>query len=391
MNCAKKWKRVLVWAGGAFVLALGGTWWKWSRHASSLPLEIGLRPSSPSPGTRWPWRSAREQVLAPGVRQWRSKTGDGTELLLHRFDFGANGRLRFSIADNDADDEKPGDNRVQYWPRGVGQITKQLNANWQAEERKRPVAEQARAPRQVLAAVNGAFFGYADAERGPGGQAFHVGPVVLDGKVFFNGANHRWTFGTQVLAGREVFAVEHLPSRKQLEKFRWAAGSVQCLVKDGAPLKLEPFPRSRSDFKKQPVPSTPIEAGHVPVFDHMKTCRVSLAWSRDSRMLWLLVVKEPDIEAGSAVALKRGLPIGGGWTVPDVQRFWLSLRGVEKDGVWCAVNSDAGDVAQLVWKSGAGYKMIPPRWADGRMGFSLKSDFSNAPQGGPIMAFVISG
>lgn len=390
-------KRVLLGLGCVLLLAACVGAWQLSQYATSIPLQLGLKPSDPSPNALWPWK-AEPQVLGPGVRAWSVVSGDGTLLRLMRFDFGANPRLKFSIWDNEAHDDKSGDNLVKYWPSGVAQITKRLNQAWEQDEKASMWADadagmrRGKAhSRQVLAASNGAFFGYANKVPGPAGIAFHVGPVVLDGKIFFNGANHRWTFGTRKIEGRQVFGVVHLPDRAALSRFEWAAGSVQCLVKDGEPLKLEPFPRSRSDFKKQPVPSTPAEAGHIPVFDHMKTCRVSLAWSRDSKVLWWLVVKEPDIEAGSAIALKQGLPVAGGWTVPDVQRFWLSLRQSQGDHVWCAINSDAGDVAQMIWKSGSAYEMIPPRWADKRMKMKLKSDFSNAPLGGPMMAFVVSG
>jgi hypothetical protein len=47
----------------------------------------------------------------------------------------------------------------------------------------------------------------------------------------------------------------------------------------------------------------------------------------------------------------------------DVQDFWLSLRQKKQDAVWSAVNSDAGDVAQMAWWNGPRqkYEMIPPR------------------------------
>jgi hypothetical protein len=93
-----------------------------------------------------------------------------------------------------------------------------------------------------------------------------------------------------------------------------------------------------TNLSKQPVASTPQEVGHVPIFDHMRTSRAAVAWSRDSRKLWVLWVKEPDSEGGSAVAMRRGLPVGGGWTVPDLQRFWLSMKS---QGVFNAINSDA--------------------------------------------------
>ncbi len=77
--------------------------------------------------------------------------------------------------------------------------------------------------------------------------------------------------------------------------------------------------------------------------------------------------------------------------MPDVQRFWMSLRASERDNVWCAINSDAGDVGQVLWKGPSGYEMIPPRWSDKRMQIQLRDDFADAPVGGPMMAFVVSG
>ena len=375
-----KIKRALLILALILAFALALAWWKLFQHASGLPIQPGLRADSASPGSAWPW-VGRAQVLARGAQAWSTTTGDGTLLHLMRFDMAANPRLRFSIWDGDVDDEDARPNLIAYWPRGVAQVTQKLNASWKGS-------------RQVLAASNGSFFGYADKTLGARARGFHVGPVVLGGKVFFNGKNHRWTFGTKKAGSHEVFDVVHLPDRKRLEQFHFAAGAVQCLVKDGVALKLEPFPRSPGDFKPQPVPSTDSEAGHVPYFDHMRTSRISLAWSRDSKILWWLAVKEPDMEPLSDYALRWGVPLGGGWSVPDVQRFWLSLRASEGDRVWCAINSDAGDVGQTVWKSAEspwGYEMMPPRWSDKRMRIRLRSDFANAPLGGPVMAFVMSG
>ena len=192
-----------------------------------------------------------------------------------------------------------------------------------------------------------------------------------------------WVKVSKYLQGVPQFKVVHLPTPQQLSQFDWGGGAVQCLIYQGAPLKLAPFPRSSTDFQSQPVASTPRDVGHVPYFDHMKTSRMSLAWSRDSRKLWLLAIKEPDWEAGSSYALQYGLPLGGGWTVADVQRFWLSR------GVYGAINSDAGDVAQLVYRRANNYQLIPPRWASNQMRIDLNADFSNAPQGGAVTYFYL--
>ena len=275
-----------------------------------------------APDTAWPWPGAKTVTLAPGVTQISKVSSDGTLLDLFDFDFGANPRLRWEIFDQDEDDQKPLDNRVNYWERNVAQMTKQLDG------------PKGRGP--VLVAWNGAFFGYDNNTKAA--DAFHVSPVVLRGKVLFNTAQHRWTFGVKNTATGPVWKTLFEPSRATMEReFDYAAGSVQCLIKDGQPLIIEPFPKVGGKFKAQPVPSTEKEAGHIPYFDHMKTCRASIGWSRDNKHLYFLAVKEPDDEGSSSVALSfavRGEPIpadtslAGGWSVADVGKFWQSV------GVW---------------------------------------------------------
>lgn len=356
-----------------FIALAGSAWWS-RRHISSLPIDLSLGASESSQLARWPWPGSTPTVLNRGMTQWRATQSDGTTLDLLEFDFTANPKLRLELFDQDENDAKPFDNEVKYWPRGAAQILRELDGKFTRQESGR-----------VIAIWNGLFFGFKGAPVDPNGKAFHVSPVVLNRKVYFNTANHRWAFGVKYSATGPQFKMFHQPSRAILEKeFDWGGGSAQCLIKNGQPLKMEPFPRTRSDFRKQPVPSTPQEAGHIPVFDHMRTCRASLAWTKDNRKLFVLLVKEPDIEAGSAVALKRGLPVAGGWTVADVQRFWQSKK------VWGAMNSDAGDVAQLVYlRPDKRYEMIPPRWSSNQMRLRLKPDFSNAPRGGSIMYFYI--
>lgn len=369
----RKW----LWIGGVIgliiVAAVGGFWWS-RQYVSSLPIEPGLLPYSPSELTSWPWPRSKSMQLHRGIKQWRATQNDGTTLDLLEFDFAANPNLRLEVFDQDENDSKPFDDKVNYWPRGAAQTLRELDAKFKQQNGGR-----------VLVIWNGLFFGFKGAPVDPKGEAFHVSPVVLNGKVHFNTANHRWAFGVKQAQDKPHFKMLHQPSRAVLgREFDWGGGSAQYLIKDGKPLRLEPFPRKRSDFKKQPVPSTPQEVGHIPIFDHMRTCRASLAWTRDNTRLYLLLVKEPDMEAGSAVALKRGLPVAGGWTVADLQRFWQSKN------VWGAMNSDAGDVAQLVYRRPDNlYEMIPPRWASSEMRLLLKPDFSNAPRGGAIMYFYV--
>ncbi|RYG70728.1 hypothetical protein EON80_07090 [bacterium] len=332
----------------------------------------------PSPMATWPLPGAKTSVLRPGVTHTFARGSDGTDVDFLDFDFSANPKLRFEIFDQDEDDDKPLDNHVMYWDRNVARATKELNA-------------KGRGP--VVAAWNGAFFGYDNSSSKE--DAFHVSPVVLRGKVHFNTANHRWAWGVKQTAQGPVWKTFFKPSRQTLEKeFDYAAGSVQCLIKDGKPLKTEPFPPIGGAFREQPVPSTAEEAGHIPKFDHMRTCRASVGWSRDNKHLYLLTVKEPDDEGSSSVALSwsvRGGPIPGGtlltggWTVPDVQQFWISK------GVWGAINSDAGGVLQLVFKKPNGnYTFIPPRQETGIKRIECGPNWQGAIEGGGgIMYFLV--
>jgi hypothetical protein len=331
--------------------------------------------TQPSPLATWPLPAATKERTHRGVTHWFTHR-DGTTVDVFRFSWQENPRLRFEILDGDSDDEKPWDGRVKYWNRGVAQATKLLN-----DRKNGP----------VLAAWNGLFFGYASPQiTTPQSEGFHVSPVVIDGKVRDNTANHRWAFGVKYTDSGPQWSIAHKPPRDWLEQnLQWGGGSAQCLVLDGKPLQLQPFPRAGDAPLPQPVPSTPDEAGHIPQFDHMKTCRASLAWEKDGKTLWLVFVKESDGETASALALKYRRALQGGWTTADVQSFWLALQ--KQTGSLTAINSDAGDVAQLAFLQPDGdYTLVPPRWSGAT--FDRKTfapDFQNAPHGGALMFFYV--
>lgn len=351
-------------------------WQLKNRYVGAMPLTS--RPlSAPSSLAIWPLPHATQESLGHGITHWTSQGNDGTTIDFLDFDFGANPKLRWEIFDQDEDDEKPLDNHVYYWNRNVARATKELNVKGSVP---------------VLAAWNGAFFGYNNKTKGE--DAFHVSPVVLRGKSYFNGVNHRWTFGVKNTAQGPVWKVFYKPTRQQREReFDFAAGSVQCLVRNGKPLKVEPFPVTINDIKPQPVPSSPQEAGHIPLFDHMRTCRASLGWSRDNRHLYLLTVKEPDNEGSSSAALTLslrgatlpgGMTLGGGWTTADVQRFWISK------GVWGAINSDAGSVLQLVYrKPNSLYTFVPPRQETTIQRINCGPNWYGAVSGGGAMMYFL--
>jgi len=109
--------------------------------------------------------------------------------------------------------------------------------------------------------------------------------------------------------------------------------------------------------------------------------------SRDDRHLYFLAVKEPDDESSSCVAMINHTAWIGGWTVADVQHFW------KQQGAWCAINSDAGDVLQVAYRTpDGGHELIPPRSTGPTMRVHLDANWTGAPQGpgqGSMMYFFV--
>ena len=325
-----------------------------------------------NPAATWPWPDAIKTSLRKGVEHWFVRTtSDGCTLDLFRFDFVSNPRLEFRLDDQDEDDTVPFDNWADYYPHGVGDVTRRLNGSGKG---------------QVVAAWNGLFFSYDRSKNPPNGLARHIGPVVLAGRPHYNFGAHRWTFGAKIVGGRQVFKAVHTPQYGTLAKeFDYAADGAQCLVSEGKPLCLQPFPKVGDPPLGQPVPSTPEDAGHIPIVDHMRTSRTSMGWSKDSRYLYLLVVNEPDSELGSSLNLKRGGKPDPGWTLADLQRFWMKMK------VWGAVNSDGGAVTQFDYLRPDGqYEMLPPRLVAPNKRLSFGPNFEGAPVGGTLMYFYVS-
>jgi hypothetical protein len=204
---------------------------------------------------------------------------------------------------------------------------------------------------------------------------------VLKHRLLYNVGNHRWTFGVD---SEGAFKCIHMPDELTLAReFEYGAGGVQCLVRASKPLGISapPTPGSKVQQSQQ---STEQDAGPIPIVDHMRTSRTSLGWSRDNRFLYLLVVHEPDTETASALALRHGDPQIGGWTVPDLQRFWLAMK------VWGAINLDGGGLTQAAWRQKDGlYCVVPSRSASAEAEILL-ADPAQVPVGEPsIMYFCI--
>ena len=338
------------------------------------PQAIAMRPPPvipPNPATIWPWPEVDPQRVSNGIDRWFWRSPDQSELELFRFDFKANPHLKCEIYDQDQDDEVPFDNFADFAPNGVGQVVRHLNATKKG---------------RVKVAWNGLFFAYDHKAATPRVLARHIGPVVLNGKARYNVGKSRWAFGVKTIDGRPVFKTIHEPSIREMENtFDFAAIGAQCLVLNGQPLKLQP-PRSPDDAPlRQPVPSAPTEAGHIPVVDHIRTSRTSMGWSKGQRFFYLLVVNEPDTENESIRALRAGeSATNPGWTVADLQRFWLAL------GVDGAINSDGGVVTQLAWeRPDQKYELLPPRLIAPNKRLLFDDRFKNAPEGGTLMTFYV--
>lgn len=290
----------------------------------------------------WPWPAVAETTLHRGVTRRQAEARDGTAVLLVTFDRGVNPALTLGLWDQDAHDAEPFDNRV---------------------------LEQAGTPADVVAAVpgtlavwNGSFFNPQVAGEPPGTRA-HIAPVVLDGQAHYNVGNHRWTFGAATVAGRQVLRVEYLPAYESLaERFDLAAGGVQGVVRDGRPLRLRP-----GATRDEPRSRSAAEAGANPGADEVATSRTSVGWSADSRVVELLLVRQ------------GGVP-GAGWTLADVQRFWLA------HGIRNAVNLDGGPQAQALLREPDGWLLLP---TDGGPSRRLGPELKDMPAGGTIMSFYI--
>ena len=341
------------------------------RRPAQSPTSLPLLPPIPSPLATWPWPQSVRNSPHPGVTHWLDMSSpDGAALDFFDFDLKANPRLRFEIYDQDQDDARPFDDRADCWPHGVGWATHHLNTMGRGE---------------VVAAWHGLFFNGDPVGALPPALyvGHHVTPAVLDGHVHANVGQARWTFGVHYDAqGHPAFKTLLMPDKKALARaFTYASGGAQCLIRDGLPLKLHPFPTVNGPLPPQPVPCAPGEAGYIPNVDWIQTSRATMGWSKDQTHFYLLFVKQTGTEGGAVMASHGHGPPTSGWTVSDEQRFWLA------HGAWGAINSDGGDVAQLTYlQPGGDYVLLPPM---ARLRLIFTPDFPNAPQHGALLYFYV--
>lgn len=334
--------------------------------APSTPRLVDVPPQT---HVEWPWKATPVEVHS-GVHKWtNTENPDGTIAELFKFDFALNPKLKFILYDQDEDDAKPWDNEVDYFPRGVGEIARHLNGRGD----------------KTVAAWNGMFFAYEHLTNPPHGLAKHIGNVVVDGKRHHNVGVHRWTFG---IAGDGTFKTLFKPKPEVLEtEFAYAADGAQCLVREGKPLIIDPLPnRNEVGFGVRPRRTTdaPDRAGSYPIVDHIRCSRVSMGWSRDSKTFYLLFIRSADTENEGARQLREGRVRNSGWNLFDLQRFWLSL------GVWGAVNSDGGIVAQYAaLRKDGKYDVLTPASLGPSKVIKMDPASKDTTGGGTLMTFAI--
>jgi hypothetical protein len=331
-------------------------------------VQVGKRPprsqAERHPLATWPWNDASKEAVCRGVTRWFARGDDGTEAELFVIDFDANPNLYIGLYDQDQGDASPFDNHADIHPNGLGSL--------------------ARTCPNLVMAWNGLFFA-PDHTKTPAWGS-HIGPVVLEGNAHYNVGSHRWTFGWKEEGGKPSFKMLHQPEFKALEhQFTYAADGAQGLVLNGKPLQLAQMPDTPEGKAGGSKPSTPSEAGHIPVVDFIRTSRTSMGWSKDGHKLFVLIVSEQDTEAESARRYRAGEPLGSGFTLADLQAFWLAY------GAWGAVNSDGGIVTQCVRRlPGGAYELLPPKSDTNGVRMKMNSRFDGAPEGGTLMTFFVT-
>ena len=369
--------RILIGLLAAAFLAVGIGILVWQRRVPPAPLPPA--PPIPSPLAVWPWPYAAVDTPHLGVTHWLDTSSpDGSVLDFFDFDLRKNPHLRFEIYDQDEDDAHPFDDVADCWPHGVGWAVQHLNATGRGK---------------VVAAWHGLFFNCDQVSgRSADPRSLYVGrhvtPVVLDGKAHCNVGQARWTFGVQYDArNRPKFRTLLLPSKAVLEKnFTFAAGGAQCLLLAGKPQKLSTFASAQDPFEHHPTGCAPDEAGSIPDVDWIQTSRATVGWSKDQTHFYLLFIKQTGTEGGGVMASHGHGPPVGGWTVSDEQRFWLA-----HGGIWGAINSDGGDVAQLTYALPDGnYRLMPPIGGGYYLQrLTVPPAFPNAPPGGTLLYFYV--
>jgi hypothetical protein len=256
--------------------------------------------------------------LSPGVTvETSAPSADGTIVRLVTCDFRADPSLRLRLYDADSDDVHPGDDRdTEYLGASPAAVFDRLN---------RHLAGNGRSPRVL---INGGFFG-ADSRW----TGFHIAPIVTHGRHQYDVHPYsaKWpdqsaTFGVRTGSGAPQFAMLPGDRWSDLSGFETALSGVRPLRIAGKSLPLKPGPGSTT----------------------LRCSRTSIAWPDDSSKLYILIVREPDGEAGSIAQKESHRRAIGGWDIHEVQHFW------EQRGIANAIQFDSGESTQMITQDDGG-------------------------------------
>lgn len=261
------------------------------------------------------------EILARGVTlQTFPPTTDGTTVRFLTFDLSQRPDLSFGIYDADSDDAIVLDDQNTSW---LGQSLHRV-----LDKAQRRIGAQS----DVLCLVNGGFFG-ADNRW----TAHYEAPLVVEGKPLYPNRVLERDWPQQ--AGSLGISLKN--NRLQihfLRSVRWeqprdhqtVLGGVRGLIIDGKAQNLKPGMGGT----------------------RLLCSRTSVGWTNNSRIFYILSVRDVDGEAASLNQLAREkLGTGtqtGGWDVRQVQKFWQQMK------VPNAVLFDGGESTQLAYKESDG-------------------------------------
>ncbi|MEI9998099.1 MAG: phosphodiester glycosidase family protein [Verrucomicrobiota bacterium] len=305
------------WAAALLVAAAGG----WARKLPPAGLTAGVTVAYLGALLGGATFAIDREDLSPpdgtGVEKF-GPAADGTFGYLLTFD-GTRPGFRVGIYDADSDDATPYDNaNTSYLGQSLAALVGKLSF------------QAAPAKREVLAVINGGFFGASGLS-----VAHHEEPMMEDGRALYpvdllRPKDQAWLLAINapelVRAGRPRFIMAPASAWGQLREVRDVLGGVRPLRMEGRSLPLEPGAGATT----------------------LRCSRTSVGWSADGRTFYILTVFDPDGELASQLQRRAGRGQTGGWDVAEVQRFW------EERNVPFALLFDGGESTQLAFRRADG-------------------------------------
>lgn len=223
-------------------------------------------------------------------------------------DFAREPALDIGVYDVDSDDDRPNDDRcAAYYGQPASAVWQRLDAHLRARGRS------------VRCLLNGGFFGANKDFVG-----FHIAPIVANGRMPY----HAHTLSAKWKDQACTFVY-----RRPASRFDLISGDIHSSA--GVVTALAGLRKLRVHGVSMVL--KPGLGGTT-----LRCSRTSIGWNDKDNKLFILIVREPDGEAGSIRQRDAHVKATGGWDVRQVQEFWEE-RGVEN-----AILFDGGESTQLV-------------------------------------------